>query len=91
MDISEDRIIWLNEVSKEMVEHAIEMRNKYGRDFISRHEAISVIREEFEEAWDAIKNNSGNHALYEELKQIGAMTMLFAELVVNDNTERKIF
>jgi len=81
MDISEDRIIWLNEVSKEMVEHAIEMRNKYGRDFISRHEAISVIREEFEEAWDEVKTNGSKERLLSELEQLGAMVILFASLV----------
>ncbi len=81
MDISEDRIIWLNEVSKEMVEHAIEMRNKYGRDFISRHEAISVIREEFEEAWDEVKKNGSKERLLSELEQLGAMVILFASLV----------
>ena len=89
MDISEERIAVIDRISKNMLNHAIEMRNKYGRDFISRHEAISVIREEFEEVWDAVKNNDNKYQLYQELQQLGAMTMLFAELVMNDDVERK--
>lgn len=68
-------------IAEDMILHANEMRTLYGRNFISRHEAISVLREEFEEAWDVVKENKNDFALHSELIQIGAMAILIANLV----------
>lgn len=74
----------IKNIADMMVEHGIRMNIFYGRDFVSRHEAISVIREEFEEAWDAVKLNKSNAELISELNQVGAMTMLMAECLYED-------
>jgi NTP pyrophosphatase (non-canonical NTP hydrolase) len=45
---------------------------------ISFHEGISVLREEFEEAWDEVKKQRADpEALKKELAQVGAMAMRF--------------
>ena len=47
--------------------------------FRSPHEGCAVIREEFEELWDAVKHNQPN--VYDELVQTAAMCLKFAESV----------
>ncbi|OQA48730.1 MAG: hypothetical protein BWY47_00936 [Bacteroidetes bacterium ADurb.Bin302] len=68
-------------VANGMCNSAVFSNRLYGRNFISRHEAISVIREEFEEAWDEVKKNGSKERLLSELEQLGAMVILFASLV----------
>jgi len=51
---------------------------KHTRRFASLHEGISIIREEFEEAWDEVKKqNADPEALKKEMAQVGAMAMRF--------------
>ena len=48
----------------------------------SNHEAYAVIKEEFDELWDAIKKNKGtkgNKQIKTELIQIGAMVIRYLE------------
>jgi len=52
--------------------------------FHSHHEAFAVIKEEFDELWDCIKNNSANHLKYSETIQIMAMCHCYIEEVLND-------
>ena len=47
--------------------------------FNSRHEGYAVIKEEFDELWDAIKRNSSIAALTTEAVQTGAMILRFLQ------------
>jgi len=71
----------LQMIANGMCNSAVFSNGFYGRNFVSRHEAISVIREEFEEAWDEVKTNGSKERLLSELEQLGAMVILFASLV----------
>ena len=53
--------------------HAI---SKHGRVFNSPHEGYAVIKEEVDEAWDAIKADQVNDSCY-EMAQVGAMAMRY--------------
>ena len=55
--------------------------NKHGK-FHSDHEGIAIIREEFEELWDTIKDKQNTRgkreaAMFEECIQLSAMTVRF--------------
>ena len=47
--------------------------------FNSRHEGYAVIKEEFDELWDAIKGNCSMELLIEEAVQTGAMILRFLQ------------
>ena len=52
---------------------------KHGSEQWSRHEFYGVIREEFDELWDDIKNDRPSDVLEKELVQIIAMAIRFWE------------
>jgi NTP pyrophosphatase (non-canonical NTP hydrolase) len=59
----------VNEFDKALAKH---------RGMQSYHEGISVIREEFEEAWDEVKKQKPDlEALKKEIAQLGAMALRF--------------
>lgn len=52
---------------------------KHGDDRWTRHGFYGVILEEFEEMWDAIKCDDPDEHLLEEMVQVAAMCLRFAE------------
>lgn len=52
---------------------------KHGNHQWSRHEFYGIILEEVEEMWDAIKRNDLDEHLLEEMVQVAAMCLRFAE------------
>jgi len=45
---------------------------------LTRHDAMSILHEEVDEAWDKVKTNAESRALYRELIQVAAMAVRFA-------------
>ena len=52
---------------------------KHGDDQWKRHEFYGIILEEVEEMWDAIKGDDSDEHLLEEMVQVAAMCLRFAE------------
>ena len=52
---------------------------KHGDDRWKRHEFYGIILEEVEEMWDAIKCDDPDEHLLEEMVQVAAMCLRFAE------------
>ena len=61
----------------------IEIKQEYEKaskkfpNFHSTHEGYAVIKEELDELWDNIKNNTSKELLKEEAIQVGAMALRF--------------
>lgn len=65
------------DVMKELTEST----EKHG-NYASAHEGSSVIREEFEELWEHVRDNTGySRAAYEEAKQIASTAMKYMLMV----------
>lgn len=52
---------------------------KHGAPRWGRHEALSIIREEFEEAWDVVRADGPMKDLKAELTQLAAMCIRYLE------------
>ena len=52
----------------------------------SRHEGYGIIKEEFDEFWEAIMTNQLNSRLEEETIQLGAMVLAFLSEVIYDSS-----
>lgn len=52
---------------------------KHGRQPWSRHEFYAVLLEEVDELWDAIKRDQPIDAVMDEIVQVAAMCLRFAE------------
>ena len=52
---------------------------KHGRDPWGRHEFYGVIKEEFDELWDAIKSDAPQDEVLAELRQVVAMCFRYVE------------
>lgn len=52
---------------------------KHGQELWNRHEFFGILLEEVDELWDTIKQNQSSQRLYEELVQVAAMCLRFAE------------
>jgi hypothetical protein len=79
------------DTDNEYVQKIIEEHNRAVlkfQPFESKHEGISVLREEFEELWDAIKADDGWERLEDEAVQVGAMALRFLNDIVNNKKSR---
>jgi len=52
---------------------------KHGDDRWKRHEFYGIVLEEVEEMWDVIKTDGSTEHLLEEMVQVAAMCLRFAE------------
>lgn len=52
---------------------------KHSKVLWSRHEFMSILREEFEEAWDDVKADAPTEQLLAEVVQIAAMCLRYVE------------
>ena len=52
----------------------------------NRHEGYGIIKEEFDEFWEAIRQNQLNVKLEEETIQLGAMVLAFLSEVIYDSS-----
>ena len=58
------------------LDHAYE---KHGRDQWGRHEFYGIMKEEVDEAWDAIKGDVSPELLLKEIIQVAAMCFRYLE------------
>jgi len=67
------------EIFKKIEYELIKAYDKHGRELWSRHEFYGVLKEEVDEAWDAIKADAAGFLLEQELIQVAAMVVRFLE------------
>ena len=65
-----------NDAIKMVLDELSFATSKFGK-FNSTHEGYAVIKEELDELWDEIKNNSNENVLREEAMQVAAMGIRF--------------
>ena len=84
-EIDEDRRSDIVELIYEEVTRSYTI---HGSPRWSRHEAIAIIREEFEESWEAVKGDAPYNVLLKELIQTAAMCVRFIETEPRFSIER---
>lgn len=52
---------------------------KHGKEAWSRHQAYGIIKEEFDEFWEAIRHDAQDEELLHELSHVSAMCQRFAD------------
>jgi len=52
---------------------------KHGKEPWSRHQAYGIIKEEFDEFWEAIRHDASDEELLHELSHVAAMCQRFAD------------
>jgi Zn-dependent M32 family carboxypeptidase len=77
-----------NEYVQKIVEEYNRATEKF-RPFQSKHEGISILREEFEELWEVVKADEDWSRLEEEAVQVGAMALRFLNDVVRLKKSRR--
>ena len=75
------------EIFKKIEYELIKAYDKHGRELWGRHEFYGVLKEEVDEAWDAIKADAAGFLLEQELIQVAAMVVRFLETGDRDNPE----
>lgn len=73
--VTGERARFVSEITRE-VDRAY---RKHGDAQWGRHEFYGVIKEEFDELWDAIKDDEPQERVYEELIQVAAMCLRYYE------------
>lgn len=68
-------IVLKQSLLRELTERVHAIDGRWGRTYASRHEMASVLREEFEEAWDVVKTNGPDERLREELIDVGVVVL----------------
>lgn len=65
----------IEEFLQRMREEFSYTRIKYPKAISSPHEAAAIIREEFEEFWEEVRDNRSKDYMYRELVQIATMAL----------------
>ncbi len=74
----------IRNITEDMLGEYIQARNKFP-PMRSYHEGAAIIKEEYDELWDAIKSKSHNSEnMREELIQIGAMCIAFINELIDE-------
>ncbi len=86
---------WLTNVITAICAELKQATDKFG-PFASAHEGYAVLKEEFDELWDAVKTNDESEMIL-EARQIGAMAIRFLwdmsemkTVLETDDVRRKI-
>lgn len=72
-------ILRRNRILEAVDDEVTAMLRKHGNRPWARHEAIAILREEFEEAWDVIKADGPQEDLEDELLQVAGVCVRYLE------------
>lgn len=68
---------YIEKIKKEQIKATLKFK-----PFNSKHEGYAIIKEEFDELWEAIRTDADWDHVEEEAIQVGAMILRFLEEVV---------